>query len=440
MSHRYRWIVLLGLCALAGCGGGGGGSSSLGSASGGSSSSSSSSSSGASGSNVVALVVGPGPPAANGGTFNIPYTSVTLCNAGTTTCAVIADVLVDSGSSGLRIMASALQAAGLVLPNTVDPSNASNSIAECLPFADGYTWGPVTVADVRMNGELASSLSVNIIDDGGYYAATVPTSCTSILSSTSLNSVVAFEANGVLGVGVFDQDCGDSCAECGSVNIPCNSNSDIYYSCNTTTNSCAFTPVSLTAQVRNPVALFASDNNGVILELPGVPTTGQTGASGSLIFGIATQSNNSLGSATVLTADDGGDFITMFNGQTLDSSFIDSGSNGFFFADSSIPTCASTTQNPMADQFFCPTTPQTLQATNQGQNGATSTVQFEITSLSSLSDTFYASPSIGGPAGPSTPPGIDFGLPFFYGKNVYVAIEGQPAGSATGPYYAYIAN
>jgi hypothetical protein len=442
MSHRYRWIVLLGLCALAGCGGGGGNSGSLGSASSSGSSSSSSSgssSSGASGSNVVALVVGPGPAAANGGTFNIPYTSVTLCNPGTTTCAVIANVLVDTGSSGLRIMASALQASGLALPNTVDPNNASNSIAECLPFADGYTWGPVTVADVRMNGELASSLSVNIIDDDSYYAATVPTSCTSINSSTSLNSVSAFEANGVLGVGTFDQDCGTSCAGCGS---SCNSNSDIYYSCNIATNSCAFTPVSLTAQIRNPVALFASDNNGVILELPGVPTTGQTGASGSLIFGIATQSNNGLGSATVLTADGDGNFITTFNGQMLDSSFIDSGSNGFFFADSSIPACTSTTQNPMANQFYCPSSPLSLQATNQGQNGVTSTVQFEITSLSSLNGTFYASPSIGGPAAPSTALGsyFDFGLPFFYGKNVYVAIDDKTASGTPGPYYAYIAN
>jgi hypothetical protein len=32
---------------------------------------------------------------------------------------------------------------------------------------------------------------------------------------------------------------------------------------------------------------------------------------------------------------------------------------------------------------------------------------------------------------------FDWGLPFFYGRSVFTAIEGQAAGSAVGPYYAY---
>src|SRR6204780_2733816 len=186
MSHRLRWTLWLGLCIFAGCGGQSNGppsssnSSSSGSASSRSSSgsgSSSSSSSGAIVSNAVAVTVGPGPAAAMGGTFNIPYASVKVFQPGTTTCAIIDDVLVDTGSVGLRLMASALTAAGLTLAATADPSNASNTIAECLPFADGYTWGPVAVSDVSLSGELASGVSVNIIDDNSSYAATAPTSC-----------------------------------------------------------------------------------------------------------------------------------------------------------------------------------------------------------------------------------------------------------------------
>jgi hypothetical protein len=438
MSHRLRWTLWLGLCILAGCGGSSGG----GSTSSSSGSASSSSSSGAIGSNVIAVTVGPGPAAAMGGSFNIPYASVKLCQPGTSVCATIDNVLVDTGSVGLRLMASALTAAGLTLAVTADPSNASNSIAECLPFADGYTWGPVAAADVSLSGELASNLSVNIIDDEGSYAATAPTSCTTGLSQspTSLNSVAAFAANGVLGVGIFDQDCGASCADCTSFTNGCNTSmSDLYYSCNTGTNTCAFTPVALTAQIRNPVALFATDNNGVILELPALPAAGQTGVSGTLVFGIATQSNNALGSAFVLTTDSSGNFTTTYKGQTLNSSFIDSGSNGLFFPDNTITLCTSTQSNPNANEFFCPGSTLALTAVNQGQNGASSTVAFDITSLNSINPNFYGSAELGGPAATSTTLGsyFDWGLPFFYGKNVYTVIEGKTAGTTIGPFYAY---
>jgi len=333
-------------------------------------------------------------------------------------------------------MASALAATGLTLAVTPDPNNSSNSIAECLPFADGYTWGALTTADVSLAGELASAVAVNIIDDNGSYGATPPHSCTNVLSSstTSLNSVVAFAANGVLGVGIADQDCGASCAECASYSNGCNTSmSDLYYSCNTGTNTCAFTPVSETAQVRNPVALFATDNNGVILALEAIPTAGQATASGTLTFGIDTQSNNALGNAFVLTANSSGNFTTVFNNQTLSSSFIDSGSNGLFFPDSSITVC------PNASDFYCPSSTLALSATNEGQFGATSLVNFQVSNESTISYSVYADAALAGPAATNTTLGsyFDFGLPFFYGKSVYTGIESRTAGTQVGPFYAY---
>jgi hypothetical protein len=352
-------------------------------------------------------------------------------------------VLVDTGSVGLRLMASALAAANLTLTSTADPNVPGNSIAECLPFADGYTWGPVAAADVSMAGELASGVSINIIDDNGSYAATAPSSCTSVLSQspTSLNSVSAFSANGVLGVGVFDQDCGSSCADCASLTPDgCNTAmTDLYYSCNTSTNTCGFTPVAQTAQVRNPVALFAADNNGVILTLESIPTAGQTTASGTLIFGIQTQSNNALGSAFVLLADGDGNFTTSYKSQTLSSSFIDSGSNGLYFPDSSIAVCPNTQSNPSASEFYCPAATLSETATMQGQNGLTNPVPFDVVSLNSISNSFYASDALAGPAPSNSSLGsyFDWGLPFFYGKRVFTAIDGKTAGSSTGPFYAY---
>jgi len=40
---------------------------------------------------------------------------------------------------------------------------------------------------------------------------------------------------------------------------------------------------------------------------------------------------------------------------------------------------------------------------------------------------------LGGP----NPGTFDWGLPFFYGLNVYTAIEGQNTPAGTGPYVAY---
>jgi hypothetical protein len=447
MSAYIRGTVLFGLCVLAGCGGGGGGSpsgattssGSSTSSSGSSSSSSSSGVSGSSGSNVVTVTVDAGPPAADGGTFNIPYTSVTVCQPGTTTCATITNVLVDTGSYGLRIMASALQAAGLTQSDLPDPNNAANTLAECLPFADGYAWGPLVALDVSIAGERAPGVTVNIIDDNSSFAPVAPSSCASMGNNTSLNSVSAFDANGILGVGVFDQDCGESCAECSAVGFPaCASSNDVYYTC-TSTNSCGFTPVSLTLQVRNPVALFAVDNNGVILTLPAIAAAGQATASGTLTFGIGTQTNNALGTATVITLDRSGNFITTYKSQTLNSSFIDSGSNGLYFPDNTITVCPNTQSNPSASDFYCPASPLSETAINQGQNGTMSTVPFEIMNLNSFNDDFYALATVGGPAATSAMLGsyFDWGLPFFYGRSVYAAIDGMTAGSTIGPYNAY---
>jgi hypothetical protein len=42
-------------------------------------------------------------------------------------------------------------------------------------------------------------------------------------------------------------------------------------------------------------------------------------------------------------------------------------------------------------------------------------------------------PTLGGPLSGM----FDFGLPFFYGKNVYVAIDGRATPGGNGPYWAY---
>lgn len=212
------------------------------------------------------------------------------------------------------------------------------------------------------------------------------------------------------------------------------------------------------------MSLFPTDNNGVILELAAVPpSVGGTNVTGSLVFGIGTESNNGLGSATVLTLDSNindpawAGFTTVYNGVSYPNttenntlvanglfafgSFLDSGSNAFFFLDqpqTGIPSCGD---------WYCPTSTESLKATNQATGGNSSNVQFNVSNADTLPASATALSDLAGPNTPGSPDTLtqaadgffDWGLPFFYGRNVYTAIWGVPAatGVAAGPFWAY---
>jgi len=367
-----------------------------------------------SGANVAPISVNGGP---SGNYPDAGFASVTVCVPGTTTCQTIDGVLVDTGSSGLRILSSALT---LSLPQ----QNASdgNPVVECLPFVSGYTWGPVQTADVEIASEKASSVPIQVLSDTDFAA---PAACTD--QGASSDTLENLGANGIIGVGLFAQDCGSYC----EVVQTAAGDFNPYYECPSSTASCQAIGESLAQQVQNPVALFSADNNGVIIELPAVSE--EPAVSGSLVFGIGTQSNNALGTAAVYTADPtSGNFSTTYSGTAYpDESFIDSGSNAYFFPSTTITQCGSTSDAP---GFYCPSTTQNLSATNQGANGASGTVNFSVANAETL---FNTSDFAFGDLGGTFSGGFDWGLPFFFGRNVFVAIQGQSTPGGTAPYWAY---
>ncbi|HSZ62252.1 MAG TPA: DUF3443 domain-containing protein [Terriglobales bacterium] len=363
------------------------------------------------GSNVATLTVNAGPA---GNYANGAFTSVTVCSPGTSTCQTIDGVLVDTGSSGLRLLSSVLTVS-LPQQNSTD----GNPVAECLPFVIGYTWGPVQMADVEIASEKGSSVPVQVINQTAY-----PLPSTSLCADNPggpADTVQNLGANGIIGVGSFAQDCGGACA------LPPSGgqNPNLYYECPAA--GCTAIAESLTQQVANPVALFSVDNNGVIIELPKVSGP-ETSLTGSLVFGIGTESNNGLNGATVYPVDDNGNFITTFDNVPSNQSFLDSGSNAFYFSDPSIPVCGDDTA------FYCPNMTLSLSATNAGYNGTpTGTVNFGVANADDLPNEAV----LGQLAGPNTINGFDWGLPFFYGRNVYTAIQGKSTPGGTGPYWAY---
>ena len=364
-------------------------------------------------SNVVSVTVDSGP---SNNAVNTLYTTVTVCVPGSTTqCQTIDNIQVDTGSYGLRVLASVLT---LSLP--VATASDGNSLVECTQFVDGYSWGPVALADLQVSGETASSLPVQVIGASNF--STVPADCSS--TGPSEDTVATFGANGILGIGVFEQDCGSACVQ--------NGDGD-YYSCSAT--ACNPIGAPLTSQVLNPVPIFATDNNGTIIVLPSVPAGGAATVTGSLIFGIDTESNNASGSQTVLALDASGNFITSFDGAPLNQSFIDSGSNGLFFNDNDIAACSTSAFTG----FYCPTSTVNLSATLSGQNGTSATVNFSVENaqtISSANPTYTAFSTLGGQYSSSNST-FDWGLPFFFGRRVANAIEQHSTSVGTGPYVAF---
>jgi len=182
-------------------------------------------------------------------------------------------------------------------------------------------------------------------------------------------------------------------------------------------------------QVQNPVAAFA-DSNGVIIDLPAVSGAAPT-VNGSLIFGIGTQSDNALSGAQVFTLDNFGNFTTTYKAKSY-TAFLDSGSNAYFFLDSAttgMATCSN------AAGFYCPSSPVDFSATTKGANQARSTISFTVDNANTLfgNSGSTAFPTLAGP-NPNT---FDWGLPFFYGRKVYTAIQGKTTSGGTGPYWAY---
>lgn len=365
-----------------------------------------------SGSNVLTLTVNCSTcSAATSASYpNKPCVTVTMCDSTGANCQTIDDILLDTGDFGLRIFQQALSSTLLTALNQNPVQVNGSTIYECIEYGDGSTvWGPVEFA--TLNTSPTVQLPIQVI---GSTAGNPSSVCSGTLSSPS----DAFY-NGSLGLGIFAQDCGSTCA---------NSATSQYFTCSG--KSCTETAVPLASQVQNPVAKSPTDNNGVLVSLPNsVPSTGAVSVTGSLIFGIGTRSNNTPSGVTVYGADSSGHLTTKLN-STVYSGFLDTGSNGIFFADSAI------TQSNIYSGFYAPSSTLPLTAMNTDSSNVPISVIFQIENANNL---FATSNYVFNDLGGSTGGGLfDWGLPLFLlNQNVYVGIEGTSSSLGTGPYWAY---
>jgi hypothetical protein len=342
-------------------------------------------------------------------------------------CQIIPDVLVDTGTVGLRVLNSALTTIPATELGTIEDSQG-NQVEECVQFPDtSYAWGPVLSAGVNIGGETAKTVPIQVIGD-----TTLPipaSSCLSLGPGPSLDTVAALGANGILGIGNAIQDCGLNCAAGQTFSgYP-------YYVCPKNVCQAAFVPVA--QQVSNPVAFFIKDNNGVEIILPSISPTGApsipyvnadgTGLipAGQLIFGVGTESNNALGSATLYALDSNGNFPeVVYNGSTYTSGgSVNSAVNSLYLANPLTLGVQNCTDNP----YYCPSSTTPVSLTTYGVNGTSGSVTVNIANADSLfanSDfsafNDLAQETIGGLLTDQ----FDLGLPFFFGRPVFVGIAG----------------
>lgn len=339
-------------------------------------------------------------------------------------------MLVDTGSYGVRVFAS--QIPSLALP--FEASSTNNPLATCAVFVDSVMWGPVELADVIVADEVASNIPVHVVGDDPAFP--IPTGCSNRLPPNSPGPLVSpqdLPVDGILGIGSFREDCGPACA----LDISDKRNPGLYFDC--PSSGCTETSADVLAQVQNPVWTFPTDNNGIILQLPPVPGHDAPSLTGSLIFGIGTQANNGMGSATVFPLDDSGDLDTVYN-NTRQLGYLDTGSNGLFFGTptGSLPECTN------VSGFYCPTLGKNLSASIQGVGTGAPTRTINFTILNA--ETLFSDPNnfvfdnVGGPNPPANSgdtPVFVWGLPFFFGRNVYYSIDGQTTPQGTGLFVAF---
>lgn len=229
----------------------------------------------------------------------------------------------------------------------------------------------------------------------------------------------------------------------------------MYYAC--ADGSCSATSVPLANQVTNPVTALAGDNNGIVLELPAVPPGGSPAATGALVFGIGTETNNQPPSTLTTYATDtedsgfGGHIQTLFSayGSTPMDGFLDSGSSLISFP-ANTGTDTLTDCGPQDARYaglFCPSQTTPFSATNEGSGGTSGTSSFSIMSALNLINSgnivFSDMAANSFPVDSTTfkvessEPYFDWGMPFFLGRSIYLGFAGAQSSLGTGAYWAF---
>ncbi len=314
------------------------------------------------------------------GTVNIPVVTLHICVPDTSTCQDVPNILVDFGSTGLRL-SHTLPIAGELPQEQI----GGQPLYECYYFESGYNYGPVVTATVTLDGR---SVPVPVQISNSSLSAP----CGNIVSPTSPSAPFQPYYNGILGVLFPRYDNLDSSA--------------IYLE---GSQSSVVSP-SQSETVQNPVYHLPTDSNdGVLLTISTKvsPNQGSPGFTGSLSFGAPTTGTN-------LQTDSNGMINATYNVNETSfpkEAFFDTGSNGFFFDNSLIPQCTGNDSG-----FFCGNASSQTVTFSSPTSSSSSKFTFSIVSAQTL---FATGNTVFSTLGGFQSDLFDAGFPaFLYGHNI----------------------
>lgn len=378
--------------------------------------------------NVVPMCVDDGPvnpetgQSVNAG--NRPFVTIRLCVPGSTTqCVNVNHMLIDTGSTGVRVSVPGLSSR-IDLPAVT--TRTGTPVAECMHFVSGWTWGSLNRADVYIGGMVARDMPIHMMEshsrnptlggNGGGAFPTVPPACRFANVDQNVGKISAIGANGILGVGVWPND---DLLEY-----------DQYFVCNA--GSCSVTN-DLDASLRpsHPSVHLPSHPGGVVLRTAAVSSSGGRNVMGSLTFGITSLPVG----ANRLQLSSYGSFTTVINGQIYPYSYIDSGTVAYFF-DSNSPRITPCTR---AQGLYCPSAPLRITATHADSAGNQFSVNIDVANAETLLSNATDPTALNNIAGPTYDSATPFatqrfawGFPFFIGRTVYTMLLGTPQGGTYG--------
>lgn len=346
-----------------------------------------------------------------GSGFNRITVAVTICAPGSTTnCQRIENIMVDTGSTGLRVQRAAISPDVLGLPPLLGRDNVP--LAECEHFSgkNNAAWGAIRTADVSIGHMHAPGLAIQIVNDDSVQR---PSWCKNTARPTS---------NGTLGIGWRPRDPHTFVAVFNHRYTPLD-------------------PAIDANHLANPVAKFTTHNNGEVFNFRDADSHGEKAVKGTITFGIGTADNNRIDGAQYIPLDSNGLFTTTFDGVTFPSSYIDSGTPQLILADPALSVCdtassyyyddaathrsASLQENAAAVALNAPS----AAATPQGDPAVP--VDVVVANRAVACRPVHAG-VVGGIAEISTTQGkFVWGLPFFLGKRVFL-VQQQAATDSTG--------
>jgi hypothetical protein len=159
--------------------------------------------------NSIPLYIADSSTTGSNGYQNEPLVSVTICTPNHTSasqCQVVSNILLDTGSSGLRIFGSAIGSNVQLNQETISTPDGTKNLAECALFGTGADWGPVQTGDLIFGNQTANNIPIHIIN---YNFPGMPDFCA---QQQPDQDPCDAGYNGILGVAPFVADCGAGCA------------------------------------------------------------------------------------------------------------------------------------------------------------------------------------------------------------------------------------